>query len=64
MRTRIPHYLLAIVLLAGCDGPHEEAGEQADVKAGDSDTSGSLKSGPRERAGEKLDELEKTQAAP
>ena len=45
-------------LLAGCDGPHEKAGEKADVRAGLSDTVSSLKSGPMERAGEKLDEQE------
>ena len=46
------------ILLAACDGPHEHAGEQADVRAGFTDTVGSLKSGPNERAGEKLDEQE------
>jgi hypothetical protein len=56
----IPHVPLAVLalLLAGCDGPREQAGERADVRAGLTDTVGSLKSGPMERAGEKLDEQE------
>lgn len=46
------------LLLAGCDGPHERAGEKADVRAGFTDSVSSLKSGPMERAGEKLDQQE------
>jgi hypothetical protein len=46
------------LLLGGCDGPHEEAGERADVRNGLVDSVGSIKAGPMERAGERLDELE------
>lgn len=56
--TRHLSLLALALILAGCDGPHEQAGERADVAAGRSDTVGSLKSGPMERAGEKLDEQE------
>jgi hypothetical protein len=46
------------LLLGGCDGPHEEAGERADVRNGLVDSVSSIKAGPMERAGERLDELE------
>ena len=49
--------------VTACDGPHEEAGEQADVAAGYSDTTGALRAGPNERRGEELDRLAETSAA-
>jgi hypothetical protein len=52
----------AASLLFGCDGPHEEAGEKADVRSGASGTVASLRSGPMERAGEERDKREKEQA--
>lgn len=46
-------------LLAACDGPHEEAGEKADVRSGAVDSESSLVAGPAEKAGERLDEAER-----
>jgi hypothetical protein len=48
--------ILVALLCAACDGPHEEAGEKADVAAGYTDTTSSLRQGPNERRGEKEDE--------
>ena len=44
--------------LGACDGRHEEAGEKADIAAGYTDSTASLRVGPAERAGEKQDKLE------
>lgn len=56
MAGRIPIATIAL-LLGGCDGPHEEAGERADVRNGLVDSVSSIKAGPMERAGERLDEV-------
>jgi hypothetical protein len=57
VRRRITIAPVAALLLAACDGPHEEAGEKADVAAGLTDSASSLKSGPHERLGERLDAM-------
>ena len=49
---------LTLLMATGCDGPHEEAGERADVAAGLSDSTASIKAGPHERLGERLDQID------
>jgi hypothetical protein len=51
--------LVACLLFAACDGPHEEAGERLDAQRGATGGTGSIISGPAERAGERQDQLEK-----
>ena len=43
------------LLLLGCDGPRENAGEKADANAGAVSSEDTLESGPAERLGEKQD---------
>ena len=51
--------LALIALLGACDGPHEQAGENADAAAGIKD--GPLSKGPNERLGEIRDRTERDQ---
>lgn len=56
--------LVAGLLLAGCDGPRENAGEQADANAGVVSSEDTLASGPAETVGEAQDRAaESTNAA-
>jgi hypothetical protein len=55
---------LCLFSTCACDGPHEEAGEKADVAAGAVGSTHSLRQGPAERAGEKQDEAERKLAKP
>ena len=49
--------LLALALVvAGCDGPQEQAGEKQDVAAGVVESEDSMSSGPAETMGERADE--------
>lgn len=48
-----------IALVAGCDGPHEQAGEKTDAAAGIK--TGPLTRGPNERLGEIQDRTERDQ---
>lgn len=58
MTRRLPLVALACaMLLAGCDGPHEQAGEKADAAAGIKD--GPLSPGPNEKLGEIQDRAER-----
>lgn len=50
--------LLSLVA-ASCDGPHERAGERADMADGVTDTTASLRAGPAEKAGERMDQAER-----
>ena len=53
--------VLTIVMalaLAGCDGPRENAGEQADFAAGAVNSEDTLRQGPAEKLGEAEDRAE------
>ncbi len=52
--------ILATLALIGCDGPRENAGEQADLVAGDVNSEDTLRSGPAEELGEKEDRADQT----
>ena len=45
----------ALIALAGCDGPRENAGENADFAAGAVNSPDTLRQGPAERLGEAQD---------
>ncbi len=47
--------LTAVIALAACDGPREEAGENADFAAGVVNSEDTLRQGPAERLGEAQD---------
>jgi hypothetical protein len=46
----------AAMALAACDGPREQAGEKADNASGAVESEDSIKSGPAETMGERLEE--------
>lgn len=52
--------LVVLGLVAGCDGPHEKAGKQADKAAGVD--AGPLSKGPQQRLGALRDRAERDQA--
>ncbi len=56
---RVPTILAALALI-GCDGPRENAGEQADFVAGEVNSEDTLRSGPAEELGEKEDRADQT----
>ena len=45
----------ALIALAGCDGPRENAGENADFASGAVNSEDTLRQGPAERLGETRD---------
>lgn len=47
--------LAALIVLAACDGPRENAGENADFAAGAVGSNDTLRQGPAERLGEVQD---------
>ena len=47
--------LTALIALAGCDGPRENAGENADFAAGEVGSNDTLRQGPAEKLGEAQD---------
>ena len=51
--------LSALIALAACDGPRENAGENADFEAGAVNSPDTLRQGPAERLGEAQDTAEK-----
>ena len=50
--------LLGLLALAGCDGPRENAGENADFAAGEVGSNDTLRQGPAEKLGESQDVAE------
>lgn len=54
--------LIVAIALAGCDGPRENAGEQADFEAGAVNSEDTLRSGPAEQLGEKQDKADRARA--
>ena len=52
--------VLAALALAGCDGPREDAGEQADLAAGEVNSADTLRSGPAEKLGRVEDRADET----
>jgi hypothetical protein len=62
--TRIVHLIPVALLLvsAACDGPAEQAGEQADAASGATESEDSTASGPSETLGESADEAADSQA--
>lgn len=51
--------LIALAALAACDGPRENAGENADFAAGEVGSNDTLRQGPAEKLGEAQDMAEK-----
>ena len=51
--------LTALIALAACDGPREDAGENADFAAGVVGSNDTLRQGPAEKLGEAQDIAEK-----
>jgi hypothetical protein len=49
----------ALIALAACDGPRENAGENADFAAGEVGSNDTLRQGPAEKLGEAQDRAEK-----
>lgn len=47
--------LIALAALAACDGPRENAGENADFAAGEVGSNDTLRQGPAEKLGEAQD---------
>lgn len=47
-----------LLLLGACDGPQEQAGEEADLASGAADSADTLRSGPAETLGERADEAQ------
>lgn len=56
MTNRVPLIAAALMALAACDGPREDAGEVADKAAGAVSSEDSIRSGPRETVGEARDD--------
>ena len=54
--------LTALIALAGCDGPRENAGENADFAAGEVGSNDTLRKGPAEALGEAQDTAEERAA--
>lgn len=54
--------LIALVALGACDGPRENAGENADFAAGEVGSNDTLRQGPAEKLGEAQDIAEKRAA--
>ena len=54
--------LIAFAALAACDGPRENAGENADFAAGEVGSNDTLRQGPAEKLGEAQDNAEKRAA--
>jgi hypothetical protein len=52
--------ILVALAIAGCDGPRENAGEQADFAAGEVNSEDTLRSGPAEQLGETEDRADQT----
>ena len=50
--------LAALVAIAACDGPREDAGENADFAAGEVGSNDTLRQGPAEKLGEAQDVAE------
>ena len=50
--------MVTALALAGCDGPRENAGEQADFAAGAVNSEDTLRQGPAEKLGEAEDRAE------
>ena len=53
---------IAVAALAACDGPRENAGENADFAAGEVGSNDTLRQGPAEKLGEAQDNAEKRAA--
>jgi hypothetical protein len=51
--------LIAVLALAACEGPRENAGENADFAAGEVGSNDTLRQGPAEKLGEAQDLAEK-----
>ena len=49
-----------LLILAGCDGPQEQAGEEADAASGAVGNEDTLRSGPAESLGELADEAQES----
>jgi hypothetical protein len=47
--------LFGLLALAGCDGPREDAGENADFAAGEVGSNDTMRQGPAEKLGEAQD---------
>ena len=55
MRTIAFAALISLTAAAGCDGPREDSGENADFAAGVVNSEDTLRQGPAERLGETQD---------
>jgi hypothetical protein len=53
----------ALALVAGCDGPKEDAGEKADANAGVVSSEDTIAKGPAERVGEAQDQADASRNA-
>ena len=51
-----PLAAVSLLFLAACDGPQEQAGEQADAASGAVDSEDTFRSGPAETLGERSDQ--------
>ena len=51
---------VGLLLLCGCDGPQEQAGERADAASGAVSSEDTLQSGPAETLGERADEAQES----
>ena len=56
-------FIAVLLLVPACDGPKEDAGEQADFEAGVVNSEDTLRSGPAETLGEKQDEADQARNA-
>jgi hypothetical protein len=52
-------WIAALAALAACDGPREDAGENADFAAGEVGSNDTMRQGPAEKLGEAQDTAEK-----
>ena len=59
MKARRAPIFIGCLVLAACDGPHEDAGERLDAQRGATGGESSIISGPAEQAGEQQDRREK-----
>jgi hypothetical protein len=51
---------IGLLLLGACDGPQEQAGEEADAASGAVGNEDTLRSGPAETLGERADEAQES----